>query len=47
MRRTGGYYQLPVSVFKLTLDYQFILSPAYNTDRGPASIFTMRPHTQF
>jgi high affinity Mn2+ porin len=41
------YYQLPVSVFKLTLDYQFILNPAYNTDRGPASVFTMRLHTEF
>jgi high affinity Mn2+ porin len=38
-------YQLPVSVFKLTLDYQFILKPAYNTDRGPASVFSL--HTQF
>jgi high affinity Mn2+ porin len=42
-----AYYQLPVSVFKLTLDYQFILNPAYNTDRGPASVFTMRLHTEF
>jgi high affinity Mn2+ porin len=42
-----AYYQLPFSVFKLTLDYQFILNPAYNTDRGPASVFTMRLHTQF
>jgi high affinity Mn2+ porin len=42
-----AYYQLPVSVLKLTLDYQFILNPAYNTDRGPASVFTLRLHTQF
>jgi high affinity Mn2+ porin len=42
-----AYYQLPVSLFKLTLDYQFILNPAYNTDRGPASVFTVRLHTQF
>ena len=42
-----AYYQLPVSVLKLTLDYQFILNPAYNTDRGPASVFTVRLHTQF
>ncbi|HEY2530596.1 MAG TPA: carbohydrate porin [Xanthobacteraceae bacterium] len=42
-----AYYQLPVSVLKLTLDYQFILNPAYNTDRGPASVFSLRLHTQF
>jgi high affinity Mn2+ porin len=42
-----AYYQLPFSVFKLALDYQFILNPAYNTDRGPASVFTLRVHTQF
>ena len=33
-----AYYQLPVSFFKLTLDYQFIVNPAYNSDRGPASV---------
>ena len=42
-----AYYQLPVSVFKFALDYEFILNPAYNTDRGPASVFTVRLHTQF
>jgi high affinity Mn2+ porin len=42
-----AYYQLPVSIFKLTLDYQFILNPAYNTDRGPASVFGVRLHAQF
>jgi high affinity Mn2+ porin len=42
-----AYYQLPFSVFKLTLDYQFIHNPSYNTDRGPASVFTLRLHTQF
>src|SRR5580704_7296795 len=33
-----AYYQLPVSYFKLTLDYQLIVNPAYNTDRGPVSV---------
>jgi high affinity Mn2+ porin len=41
------YYQLPVSVFKLTFDYQFIVNPGYNTDRGPASVISARLHTQF
>jgi high affinity Mn2+ porin len=42
-----AYYQLPVSYFKLTLDYQFIVNPAYNSDRGPASVVAARLHAQF
>jgi high affinity Mn2+ porin len=42
-----AYYQLPVSFFKLTLDYQFIVNPAYNADRGPASVIAARMHAQF
>jgi high affinity Mn2+ porin len=41
------YYALPVSVFRLTLDYQFIVNPAYNEDRGPASVISARLHAQF
>jgi high affinity Mn2+ porin len=40
-------YTLPVSFFKLTLDYQFIVNPAYNEDRGPASVLSARMHTEF
>jgi high affinity Mn2+ porin len=40
-------YQLPVSYFSLTLDYQFIVNPAYNRDRGPASVIGARMHAQF
>lgn len=32
---------------QLTLDYQWINHPAYNTDRGPASVFAVRFHAQF
>jgi high affinity Mn2+ porin len=42
-----AYYQLPVSFLKLTLDYQFIVNPAYNSDRGPASVVSARLHAQF
>ncbi len=42
-----AYYSLPVSYFRLTLDYQLIVNPAYNTDRGPASVIAARLHTQF
>src|SRR3984893_17139895 len=31
----------------LTFDYQFIANPAYNADRGPASIFSARAHAEF
>ena len=31
----------------LTLDYQFVANPAYNADRGPASIFSARAHAEF
>jgi high affinity Mn2+ porin len=41
------YYEMPVSFFKLTLDYQFIVNPAYNEDRGPVSVVSARVHTEF
>ena len=41
------YYELPVSYFRLTLDYQFIVNPAYNEDRGPVSVIGARVHAQF
>jgi high affinity Mn2+ porin len=33
--------------FFLTPDYQFILNPAYNKDRGPVNVFSMRVHVEF
>ena len=30
-----------------TPDYQFILHPAYNSDRGPVNVFSLRAHIQF
>ena len=30
-----------------TFDYQFIVNPAYNTQRGPVNVFAGRLHTQF
>lgn len=32
---------------QLTLDYQWVDHPAYNTDRGPVSVFALRLHAQF
>ena len=31
----------------LSGDYQFINNPAYNSDRGPASVFSIRAHVEF
>ncbi len=31
----------------LTPDYQFILNPAYNKDRGPVNVFSLRVHVEF
>lgn len=31
----------------LTADYQYILNPAYNADRGPMHVFALRLHAEF
>jgi high affinity Mn2+ porin len=41
------YYALPISFWKLTFDYQFIVNPGYNRDRGPVSVVGTRLHAQF
>jgi high affinity Mn2+ porin len=42
------YYELTVwQHLQLTLDYQWVSHPAYNTDRGPVSIIAARAHVQF
>ena len=41
------FYSLPISSWRLTLDYQFISNPAYNRDRGPVSVIGARVRTQF
>jgi high affinity Mn2+ porin len=43
-----AYYAYQVTKnFTVTADYQFINNPAYNADRGPASIFSCRLHGEF
>jgi high affinity Mn2+ porin len=43
-----AYYSLAVLQFlHLSLDYQFIEHPAYNTQRGPVSVYAVRAHAQF
>jgi high affinity Mn2+ porin len=42
------YYAIALARFlQLSFDYQFVDHPAYNTDRGPVSIFAARVHAQF
>jgi high affinity Mn2+ porin len=42
-----AYYKFSLSPWSVTLDYQIIGNPAYNRDRGPASVFGLRVHGQF
>ena len=42
------YYAFALSkAFTFTTDYQLIVNPAYNMDRGPVSIFSGRLHGEF
>jgi high affinity Mn2+ porin len=43
------YYKINVyqKKFWLTPDYQFILHPAYNADRGPVNVLGVRAHVEF
>ena len=41
------FYQFPIGAWKVTFDYQFVVNPAYNRDRGPVSIGGIRLHSEF
>jgi high affinity Mn2+ porin len=42
------YYRVAVTSFaQFAFDYQFIKNPAYATERGPVSIFTLQVHLQY
>jgi high affinity Mn2+ porin len=41
------YYRFPLGSWQVTADYQFIVNPAYNRDRGPVSVIGGRLRTQF
>ncbi len=45
---TEIYYKINLFYrgFWLTPDYQFVLHPAYNADRGPANILSLRAHIE-
>ena len=42
-----SYYQFPLYAWKVMFDYQFVINPAYNRDRGPVSIGAIRLHSEF
>jgi high affinity Mn2+ porin len=43
-----AYYALAITTAsRLTFDYQFIANPAYNADRGPVSVFSLRAQAEF
>jgi hypothetical protein len=33
------FYQFPIGTWKVMFDYQFVVNPAYNRDRGPVSLY--------
>lgn len=41
------YYGFQLSFWRVTLDYQLVVNPAYNRDRGPVSVLGARLHAQF
>ncbi len=41
------YYAFPLLAATVTLDYQFIVNPAFNRDRGPVSVIGARVQTGF
>jgi high affinity Mn2+ porin len=42
------YYSAAMLAYAhVSVDYQWVRNPAYNTDRGPVSIFALRVHAQF
>jgi high affinity Mn2+ porin len=42
-----SYYRFPFGTWQLTVDYQFVVNPAFNRDRGPVSVVSARVRAQF
>ncbi|WP_345334442.1 carbohydrate porin [Mucilaginibacter defluvii] len=45
----GLYYKLNAyqHEFYISPDYQFVMNPAYNKDRGPVNVFAIKAHAEF
>jgi high affinity Mn2+ porin len=47
-RALEAYYKYGFAKWlALSVDYQFIVNPGYNADRGPVSVYAIRLHTAF
>ena len=43
-----AYYSYALTAAtRLSFDYQFVVNPGYNADRGPVNVFAARFHWQF
>ncbi len=43
-----AYYSYALTAsWRVSADYQLVVNPAYNTDRGPVNVFSGRVHAQF
>ena len=43
-----AYYSYVITPsMKVSVDYQFVVNPGYNADRGPVNVFAGRFHTEF
>lgn len=40
-------FQVPASPFTLSPDFQWVINPGYNIDRGPLTVWGLRVHTEF
>ena len=36
-----------ISMLWVTADYQFVINPGYNKDRGPVNVFSVRMHVEW
>jgi len=41
------YYRTVIGAWQVTADYQFVVNPAFNRDRGPVSVVAVRVRSQF
>jgi high affinity Mn2+ porin len=40
-------YEIPYTRVTLSPDFQYVINPAYNKDRGPVAVWALRLHTEF
>jgi len=40
-------YEIPSTKFTLSPNFQYVINPGYNKDRGPVAVWALRVHTEF